>query len=50
MPDIAMCQRHDCGKKTSCYRYTAVPDEFYQTYVLIEDKDVSNGCDMIWIK
>lgn len=47
MVDIAMCKRKDCGKKFSCYRYIAFPDE-YQSYIMIDKQDVEDGCDMYW--
>lgn len=47
MVDIAMCSRSDCGKKNTCFRYLAFPDE-YQTYIEINKLDTSDGCKMYW--
>ena len=47
MVDIAMCNRRDCKKKRTCFRYLAFPDE-YQSYIIIEQPDLSEGCDMYW--
>lgn len=47
MVDIAMCSRRDCGKKNTCFRYLAFPDEM-QSYIKIDTFDLSNGCDMYW--
>ena len=27
-----MCKGTDCPMKESCYRFTAIPDEFWQSY------------------
>lgn len=35
MPDIAMCQQHQCALWMSCYRYRAVPSE-QQSYIARE--------------
>lgn len=47
MPDISMCFGNDCHKKESCYRYTATPSEFRQSYFgkppIKDDK-----CDYYW--
>lgn len=32
MPDILMCQNKDCPKKEQCYRFTAEPSKYRQTY------------------
>ena len=32
MPDISMCINEYCKLKKDCYRYTAKPAEFWQTY------------------
>jgi len=44
MPDISMCQRKDCPKKSTCYRYKAVPS-CHQSYILIED---TKNCEYYW--
>lgn len=49
MVDIAKCNRKDCAKKLTCFRYLADSDEFRQSYVNIDKVDVSNGCDMYWL-
>jgi hypothetical protein len=40
MPDISMCENISCPLKESCYRYTATPDEYRQTYGEFEYKIV----------
>ena len=32
MPDITMCEGKDCPLKETCYRYTATPNEYRQSY------------------
>ena len=32
MPDICMCEGTGCPLKEKCYRYTATPFEYAQTY------------------
>ena len=32
MPDIRMCQGGDCPLKDNCYRFTATPNEWRQSY------------------
>ena len=32
MPDISMCRGEDCPKRGSCYRYTATPSSYNQSY------------------
>ena len=47
MPDITMCQGTDCPHKEKCYRYTAKPSEFRQSYFSIPP--IKNGkCDHYW--
>lgn len=48
MVDIAMCSRSDCGKRMTCFRYIADADEFGQSYIMINQVDVDNGCDRYW--
>jgi len=46
-PDITMCRGTNCPYKESCYRYTAKPSEFIQSWFMkppIED----GKCDMYW--
>ena len=47
MVDIAMCNRRDCGKKWSCFRYLAFPSE-YQAYLQVQQYDVEEGCEYYW--
>ena len=46
MVDISMCDRRDCKKKNTCFRYLAFPSE-YQTYLIIDTPDTDN-CEYYW--
>ena len=54
MPDITMCEGKDCPLKETCYRYTAKPSEFRQSYFINSPYDKEKGeCDhhmKIWQK
>jgi len=45
MPDISMCHGEGCEKKDTCYRHTAKPSPFMQSYIAPEPKD----CKHYWI-
>ena len=44
MPDISMCNGQDCPIKEYCYRYTAEPSEFWQTWGMFEFNK-ETGCN-----
>ena len=46
MADIAKCMGKDCKVKKSCYRFTAPPSEYWQSYIMPQVKD--GKCDMYW--
>ena len=46
MPDITMCCNFNCPLKAKCYRYRAVPDDYWQSFALYKPKD--NECDYFW--
>lgn len=51
MPDIGMCNQHECAIRHSCYRYLAVPSE-YQSYLMLDpaepQEDGTHHCDYYW--
>lgn len=49
MPDISMCTGDDCPIKEKCYRFTAIPSEYRQSYFLLPpyQKD-TESCSMFW--
>ena len=46
MSDIAKCIGKDCKVKESCYRFTAPPSEYWQSYIMPKVKD--GKCEMYW--
>jgi hypothetical protein len=47
MADITMCVGTDCPHKESCYRFTATPNEYRQSYFM--SPPIKDGkCDMYW--
>jgi len=46
-PDICMCLGTNCPYKESCYRFTAKPSEYMQSYFM--NPPIKDGkCDMYW--
>ena len=45
MPDISLCKNNTCPSRKYCYRYTAIPNEFRQSYGLFEVKEDENKCE-----
>lgn len=46
-PDITMCKGTNCAAKESCYRFTATPNEFRQSYFM--EPPIKDGkCDYYW--
>ena len=43
MPDISLCKNYSCPINGKCYRFTAIPNAFRQSYGIFEYKD--NECD-----
>jgi hypothetical protein len=47
MPDITMCPGTNCPQKEKCYRFTAKPSEYMQSYFM--KAPIKDGkCDMYW--
>lgn len=46
MADISMCKKDHCPKAHQCYRYIAVPDPYWQSYIDPEYTD--EGCEDYW--
>jgi len=45
MADISMCKDETCPKKETCYRFTAIPDEYWQMYA---DFKYTTYCEHYW--
>jgi hypothetical protein len=48
MPDISKCANENCPMKHSCYRYTAQPSEYWQSYGSFEYSFVTDSCKYYW--
>ena len=48
MVDIAVCNRRDCAKKNSCFRYLAERDEYRQSQLVIDKLNLKDGCENYW--
>lgn len=51
MPDITMCKGEGCTIKEECYRYTAKPSEYLQSYFVespCRKKMGGTACDQYW--
>ena len=48
MPDITMCSGEGCSHKEKCYRFTATPSEFRQSYFINPPIDENGKCDHYW--
>ena len=45
MPDITMCKDIDCPIKDKCYRFTATPSEFRQSYFIDSPINKNGECE-----
>ena len=51
MPDIAMCKGGGCELKELCYRYTAEPSPYMQSYFTeppFKEKMGGSDCEYYW--
>jgi hypothetical protein len=48
MPDISMCTNDKCKLKEECYRFTATPDEYRQSYSPFDCKDTKGQGGYFW--
>lgn len=44
MPDISMCLNKQCESRTTCYRFTAIPSEYRQSYSDLQPVDGEDKC------
>lgn len=50
MPDITMCNGHECPLKEKCYRYTAPPTPHWQAYFCDSPyKTETKNCEHFWL-
>lgn len=48
MPDISMCTGEDCKLRDTCYRFTAKPNEFMQSYFGKSPIKDDGTCDYLY--
>ena len=48
MPDISMCEGTDCPLKESCYRFTAYPSQYMQSYFTTPPIKKDGTCEYYW--
>jgi hypothetical protein len=48
MADISKCKDILCPSKDYCYRFTAKPSTFCQTYGIFNLEEDADNCDMFW--
>ncbi len=49
MPDITMCPGEECPLKEKCYRFTAHPNEFRQSFFTgIPYNEDKEECEYFW--
>ena len=48
MPDISKCSGEGCPRKETCYRFTAKPSEFMQSYFMNAPIKEDNTCEYYW--
>ena len=49
MPDICMCPGEDCPIKKTCYRFTAKPSEYWQSYFMTPPySKETKSCNSYW--
>lgn len=47
MPDITMCPGTNCPQREKCYRFTAKPSEYMQSYFM--EAPIKDGkCEYYW--
>lgn len=47
MPDISMCANNNCTLSSKCYRFTATPNPWRQTYAKFA-QDENGECNYFW--
>ena len=48
MPDISMCRDDACPSRQQCYRFTATPSQFLQSYGSFGRMPDAEKCDHFW--
>lgn len=48
MPDISKCANENCPSKMKCFRYTAKPNEYRQSYADFSPNEGEDRCEYFW--
>jgi len=49
MPDITMCpNNYNCTLAKTCYRFSAIPNQFYQSYADFKQDPKTGKCDQYY--
>lgn len=48
MPDITCCPGNECPKKGTCYRFTAEPSKYLQSYFITPPYKQDGTCEYYW--
>lgn len=48
MADITMCEGKGCTKREECYRFTATPNEYRQSYFVGTPIQEDGDCEHFW--
>lgn len=48
MPDISMCNNQSCPSNKYCYRFTATPSQYRQTYASFTLEEDEMSCSYFW--
>lgn len=49
MPDITMCRDAGCRDRNRCWRFTAKPDPYWQSYFVETPREPGcEGCEYFW--
>lgn len=47
MPDITMCEGGECPQRKTCWRFTAIPSEYMQSY-FVTPPFKGGKCEYYW--
>lgn len=48
MPDISMCDNKQCPLRFKCYRFTATPNPYRQSFGNFEYDEKKEKCEYFW--
>lgn len=48
MPDITMCKNKNCTLRHECFRFTATPTPYRQSYFVENPQQKDGSCNEFW--